>query len=98
MSYNPDEELIERLADAEHASWAHWMAYLFSLCYEDRDGNIVIPRNSADRWQKQMTTPYAELSEQEKESDRGEVWKILPIIRDAHDDTCGECTWPSRQA
>src|SRR5690349_13503273 len=26
------EELIERLADKEHASWARWMGYLFSKC------------------------------------------------------------------
>lgn len=83
------DELIEQLADKEHASWARWMAYLFSKCddwYEtDLEGQEVlsgkiIPIELAERWQRQIDTPYADLSEQEKQSDRDEVAHILPII------------------
>jgi len=28
----PEQELIEQLADKEHASWARWMRYLFNVC------------------------------------------------------------------
>lgn len=73
-------ELLEKLADAEHTSWAHWMKYLFSKCTVDPSGNYVIPKELVDRWQRQLNTSYADLSEREKESDRDEVRKILPII------------------
>ena len=79
-------ELIEQLADKEHAGWAHWMKYLFSKCLEvgdkDEDGyeSVVIPRELVKRWQRQVATPYAELSEKEKQSDRNQVADILPII------------------
>ncbi len=73
-------ELIEALADKEHASWARWMDYLFSRCPFTEEGDAIIPRELVDRWRKQVNTPYAELSEQEKQSDRDEVAHILPII------------------
>ena len=85
-----ESELIEQLADKEHASWARWMDYLFSKCEDHYDidgysgvesyaGKIITP-DLIDRWQRQIDTPYAELSEQEKQSDRNEVAHILPII------------------
>ncbi len=77
-----ETELVEALADKEHASWARWMHYLFTRCYETYDGNYVIPRELVDRWRRQKNTPYAELSEQEKQSDRDEVAYILPIIKE----------------
>jgi hypothetical protein len=76
------QELIEQLADKEHASWAHWMEYLFTKCDETYEGHYVIPVEFVDRWRKQVNTPYAELSEQEKQSDRDEVAHILPIIEE----------------
>jgi hypothetical protein len=74
--------LIEQLAHYEHESWARWMQYLFSKCIRDEDDDYVIPRALVERWQRQADTPYAELSEQEKESDREEVRRILPIIQE----------------
>ena len=80
-----EQELIELLADKEHASWARWMEYLFSQCeeYIDADGYecMVIPYELVAHWGRQVKTPYAELSEQEKQSDRAEVAHILPIIK-----------------
>ena len=84
-----EAELVEHLADKEHASWARWMKYLFSVCgglpvgaglYRD----ITIPAALVMRWDRQADTPYAELSEPEKQSDRDEVAHILPIIREYH--------------
>jgi hypothetical protein len=74
------EPLIEQLADAEHASWARWMDYLFSVSKRDHNGSCTIPPELAHRWERQAATPYADLSEREKESDRAEVWHILPLI------------------
>lgn len=75
-----EQELIEALAEKEHASWARWMHYLFSKCTRQYDGTYVIPHHLVTRWRFQIETPYAELSEQEKQSDRDEVAHILPII------------------
>jgi hypothetical protein len=72
--------LREKLADAEHASWARWMAYLFSKCQRQANGSYTIPPEYVSHWQREVATPYAELSEREKESDRAEVELILPII------------------
>ena len=76
------QELIEALAEKEHASWAHWMEYLFSKCQPLIGAGyaLVIPDELVQRWTRQADTPYAELTEQEKQSDRDEVAHILPII------------------
>jgi hypothetical protein len=74
-------DFIEELADKEHASWGRWMQYLFSKSEGHGDGSITIPASLALRWFRQADTPYAELSEQEKQSDRDEVAHILPIIK-----------------
>lgn len=82
------EELIEQLADKEHASWARWMTYLFSKCHRpenvsiEKQWDLIIPAELVERWQRQVDTPYAELSEREKQSDRDEVVQILPIIEE----------------
>src|SRR5258708_2258248 len=75
-----EQELIEQLADKEHASLAHWMQYLFSMCIHHPDGKLTIPGHLVARWERQANTNYAELSEQEKQSDRDEVAHIMPII------------------
>jgi len=75
-----EQELIEQLADKEHAGWAHWMDYLFSRCPFTEKGDAIIPRELVARWKQQVKTPYADLTEQEKKSDRDEVAHILPII------------------
>lgn len=75
-----EQELIESLAEKEHASWAHWMRYLFSQCSEQRDGSILIPPDKVARWKRQMETAYPDLTEREKQSDRNRVALILPII------------------
>ena len=74
------EELIEALADKEHASWSHWMHHLFSKGTFHIDGSFTIEADSVYRWLQQAETPYAELTEPEKQSDRNEVAKIIPII------------------
>lgn len=71
-------ELLEILADIEHERWSGWEEY--------RDTKIG-GRHAAsgewfgDRWRRQRETPYAYLTEAEKESDRVEARKGLAAIR-----------------
>ncbi len=44
---------------------------------------MVIPADLAARWEKQIATPYANLTETEKQSDRDQVQKYLPVIAEA---------------
>lgn len=76
-----EQELIEQLADKEHASWARWMTYLFSKSSPNDYGGVVLSRADVEHWRRQVATPYADLSEREKQSDREEVAHILPIIQ-----------------
>ncbi len=69
----------EKIAWEQHAIWAHWMEYLFSVC-DDYNGIIVIPTDKVKRWKKQMKTPYHLLPEKEKESDRHQADKIIEAI------------------
>jgi hypothetical protein len=78
-----DDQLLESLADAEHAGWARWMKYLFEQCAVNQDGSLTIPADLAAQWQRQIETRYADLSENEKEADRSEVRRILPLIHAA---------------
>ena len=71
-----DDELREMIAGVQHEIWSHWMKYLFSQCQIVK-GGWLIPRDTASRWVRQMNTPYAELSEAEKESDRDQADKVL---------------------
>ena|ERR1700682_91804 len=66
-----DKELIEILADIEHERWSGWMRWMFDNWTED---NIA-------RWKMQMVTPYSDLPEYSKESDRKEVRKTLEAIK-----------------
>lgn len=78
-----DEDLIEELAAVEHKRWSHWQRYLHDQCDQASDGSLTIPPDLARRWASQMATPYAELSEDEKNSDREQVARYLPIIERA---------------
>jgi hypothetical protein len=77
------EVLVERLAGVEHERWSHWQRYLHSKCVPTGDGSLMIPAELVRRWESQMNTPYSELTEKEKESDREQVRRYLPIIADA---------------
>lgn len=77
------QHLVEPLAEVEHERWSHWQRYLHSKCDRSADGSLTIPAELVHRWEAQMSTPYSELSEQEKESDREQVRRYLPIIAEA---------------
>ena len=92
-----EEQIVEALAEYAHETWSGWMRHLFSKAPPEyihgqdhsafdrapvlKTGRAVIPEQFVQRWQRQMQTPYAELPEEEKESDRVEARKILAIAR-----------------
>jgi len=73
-------ELLEKLAALEHERWAGWMRYLFTKGEDLPNGLVLLGGNWADRWRRQMDTPYEQLSEAEKESGRKEVRKTLELL------------------
>jgi hypothetical protein len=70
----------EALASQAHQSWADWTAYMFSKCIRNPDGSVTIPAPFVARWTRQMGTQYAQLPENEKESDREEADKYLKVL------------------
>jgi len=75
---------IEEFADIQHQIWSHWQKYLHSkLEYTEytKDGKLyacyVLDAGLYERWSKQIDTPYSELTEKEKESDRKIVKNFL---------------------
>ncbi|MGX9427965.1 hypothetical protein [Bradyrhizobium sp. LeoA1S1] len=75
--------LLERLAAVEHARWSHWQRYMHQKATKQPDGSLLIAPDVVAQWERQLATPYSELSEKEKESDREQVRKYLPIIAEA---------------
>lgn len=63
------ESTLEKLATLEHEQWAHWTRYMLENLTAD---NI-------ERWKLQIETPYSNLTELEKESDRVWARKTLKI-------------------
>lgn len=79
--------LIEKLAAVEHERWAHWQRYLHEQCKPGPDGSLIIPATLVHQWTAQINTPYAELTEREKDSDREQVHRYLPTIAAAFGDS-----------
>jgi hypothetical protein len=75
-----DNDLIEILADIEHERWSKWMRYMFECGTLGTDGSWRMPADKVERWQRQAKTPYAELSDREKQSDRNEVKTTLTAL------------------
>ena len=73
----PDKAVTfrEMLAELEHKQWAHWTRYML---------DNLTPEN-IERWKRQIETPYDELPEAEKDSDREWADKVLFLAVDALD-------------
>ena len=74
------EDMIEKLSDIEHDRWCNWQKYLHSCCIKNQDGSLTIPKKYVEHWKYEINTKYKDLPENIKESDRKEVYKIIPII------------------
>lgn len=82
------EELVEELADLEHAQWAHWTRYMLSTLSPLLEPvrmvgspEYVKAHEALLRWTGQTVTPYGSLSEAEKESDREWARKVLAVLQ-----------------
>ena len=81
-------EKREALSEYAHEAWSGWMKYMFSKGefrnINTDNGRIIMiwimSTWAVERWQRQMNTPYADLPESEKASDRDEADKILSLI------------------
>lgn len=76
-----EENLREKLADYAHVAWSGWMKYMFEKSALQPNGDMVVPKWAVDRWKRQANTPYPELSENEKTSDRCEADRILTTMK-----------------
>lgn len=75
--------LREALAAYAHEAWSGWMNYLFSKGepWQMASGGTgwLIPAWAVERWQRQAATPYADLPDSEKESDRLEADRMIEV-------------------
>ncbi len=76
-----DLNMREQLAAIEHERWADWQRYLHSLCTKNADGSLTIPADRVGWWERQIATPYDELTEREKDSDREQVDRYWHLIQ-----------------
>jgi len=74
-------DLRELLAGLCHRQWSGWMEYLFSKSIGNEDGTFTIPEPLVNRWNRQLTTDYGDLPENEQNSDRKEADKFLGLLR-----------------
>ena len=63
--------LMDELAAIEHERWSHWQRYMHSKGVRQADGSLV------------LATDYHDLSAKEKQSDRDQVSRYLPLIATA---------------
>lgn len=83
MASEQEEQLIEKFAAIEHERWADWQKWMHSLMTDaivDGKAVFTIPVKNVVRWQAQICTPYSKLSEREKQADRDQVGRYLPLI------------------
>lgn len=78
-----ENEQIEKLAEYSHSAWSGWMKYQFSKCIKNDDSSVTIPKESVERWTRQMNTQYKDLPEKEKESDKKEAREILSLLKES---------------
>lgn len=74
------DETREALAAQQHDIWSSWMRWMFTIGEFHGDGTWTMPAALVARWRRQMETPYDQLPENEKHSDRVRADKILEVL------------------
>ena len=90
---NENNDLLEKVADFIHDQWSHWMKYIFiegfykdhTVIDEYLQNPIKLIITNWERWKRQMNTPYSELSEKEKDSDREWARKLIELLSKTHE-------------
>ncbi|ESY82164.1 hypothetical protein NKJ16_08760 [Mesorhizobium sp. M0179] len=72
--------ITDELAAVEHERWSHWQRFVHEQASRLPDGSLLLPAELVERWERQIETSFEELTEKEKESDREQVRRYLPII------------------
>jgi len=74
MANNDDEKYRENLAALQHEIWGEWAQSMMN------DPTIQLSCEREQRWKRLVNTPYVDLSEVEKDSDRKQADKVLAIF------------------
>jgi hypothetical protein len=75
--------LVDVLAAIEHERWCHWQRYMHDQAIKQADGSLILPAHLVARWETQIRTDFESLTDKEKDSDREQVHKYLPLIVNA---------------
>lgn len=79
---NEERKLRESLAEYAYEAWSGWMKHLFGKSTQHPiTGETHIPLWAMDRWKRLAGTKYADLTEQEKNSDRVEAERMMGICK-----------------
>lgn len=77
-------EIYEELAAIQHDIWASWQKYVHDHKLRrvriGLDTSYTLSVKDVERWNRQIITPYADLTENEKDSDREQVDKFWHLI------------------
>jgi len=71
--------LLEKLADLEHKQWGIWMTWLFSIS-KTKGSDVTQRKERWTQWRREANTPYGQLSEREKDSDREFARRVLKVL------------------
>lgn len=74
-------DLLEQLAAIEHERWSHWQRYMHEKAHHNDDGSLTLPAALVSRWERLMRTPYSQLTDEERESDREQVRRYITILQ-----------------
>jgi hypothetical protein len=74
-------DLLEQLAAIEHERWSHWQRYMHEKAHRNDDGSLTLPAALVSRWERLMRTPYSQLTDEERESDREQVRRYITILQ-----------------
>ena len=69
-------KLREKLAEIEHERWADWQRWVHDVYNNPTQRFEVAIKN----WERQIKTPYSELSDKEKASDMEQVDRYWHLI------------------
>ena len=77
----------EKLAVLMHEIWGEWWDYVFQRGYRAQiegewNSSFIVPDDLVERWNRQKATPYDDLSESEKDSDREQADKVLALLNE----------------
>ena len=77
-----DNELREKLAAIEHERWADWQKWVHKVLREANPSPEI--GDILERWDRQIETPYEQLTDREKASDMEQVdryWQLITADR-----------------